>query len=248
MCGRKARGLHSRMPAALHSVAILSGGLATRLRPVTEKIPKSLIEINGEPFLAHQLRLLQARGIRRAVLCVGYLGEMIRDYAGDGNRFGVQLQYSFDGPALLGTGGAIHQALSLLGESFFVLYGDSYLPCDYAQVQDVFEQSGKAGLMTVYHNEDQWDASNVEFAEGRILAYDKRSRTPGMRHIDYGLGMFSRQIFETLTPGTASDLAEIYQRLLAANQLAGCEIQERFYEIGSVKGIQDLSGMLQTAR
>jgi NDP-sugar pyrophosphorylase family protein len=234
------------MPAALHTVAILSGGLATRLRPVTEKIPKALIEINGEPFLAHQLRLLHARGIRKAVLCVGHLGEMIREYAGDGRQFGVELQYSFDGPVLRGTGGAIHQALPLLGAFFFVLYGDSYLPCDYARVQEAFESSEKAGLMTVYQNLDQWDASNVEFVDGRILAYDKSVRTSRMRHIDYGLGMFSRSVFATLEPGTVCDLAEIYQGLLAADKLAGCEIQERFYEIGSVQGIQDLSRALES--
>ncbi len=231
---------------AILPVAILSGGLATRLRPVTAKIPKALIEINGEPFLAHQLRLLHARGIRSAVLCVGHLGEMIRDYAGDGREFGVELQYSFDGPTLRGTGGAIHQALQLLGDSFFVLYGDSYLPCDYARVQEAFESSGKAGLMTVYQNSGQWDASNVEFADGRIVAYDKRARTHRMRHIDYGLGVFSRGVFEKLTPGAACDLAEVYQGLLADNNLAGCEIPERFYEIGSVEGIQDLSRALRT--
>jgi NDP-sugar pyrophosphorylase family protein len=248
MCGLRARKRPNGMPGSLYAVAILSGGLATRLRPVTEKIPKALIEIYGEPFLAHQLRLLHARGIRKAVLCVGHLGEMIREYAGDGSHFGVELLYSFDGPVLRGTGGAIHQALPLLGDSFFVLYGDSYLPCDYARVQEVFESSGKAGLMTVYQNSDQWDASNVEFVDGRILAYDKRVRTPRMRHIDYGLGVFSRRVFEALTPGAVCDLAEIYQGLLAQNQLAGCEIQERFYEIGSVQGIDDLTRMLRSSR
>src|SRR5690349_15038367 len=119
-------------------VAILAGGLATRLRPVSEKIPKCLIEINGEPFVAHQLRLLQRNGVRRVTMCVGYLGEMVREYAGNGERFGVELTYSFDGPALRGTAGAIQQALPLLGERFFVLYGDSYLPCDYAAVEAAF--------------------------------------------------------------------------------------------------------------
>lgn len=228
-------------------VAILAGGLATRLRPVTEKIPKSLIEINGEPFLAHQLRLLHSRGIRRAVLCVGYLGEMIRDFAGSGERFGIQLEYSFDGPALRGTGGAIHQALPLLGDAFFVLYGDSYLPCDYGRVEQTFRASGKLGLMTVYGNADQWDASNVEFSDGRIVAYDKRSRTPRMRHIDYGLGAFSADAFAAVGPGSVCDLADVYQRLLAADQLAGREIPERFYEIGSRQGMEDLSRMLRAA-
>lgn len=228
-------------------VAILSGGLATRLRPVTEKIPKSLIEINGEPFLAHQLRLLHSRGIRRAVLCVGYLGEMVRDFAGDGSRFGVELEYSFDGPVLRGTGGAIHQALPLLGEAFFVLYGDSYLPCQYAPVEEAFQRSGKTGLMTVYANSDQWDTSNVEFASGEILAYDKRARTPRMRYIDYGLGVFHRAAFDGIAPGANIDLAVIYQKTLASGQLAGYEIAQRFYEIGSIEGIRDLSRMLESS-
>lgn len=230
-------------------VAILAGGLATRLRPVTEKIPKSLIEINGEPFLAHQLRLLHARGIRRAVLCVGYLGEMIRDYAGSGREFGIELEYSFDGASpdsktLRGTGGAIHQALPLLGEAFFVLYGDSYLPCEYSPVEEAFRASGKSGLMTVYANSDQWDSSNVEFAGGEILAYDKRARTPRMLHIDYGLGVIRREAFDGVAPGAVIDLAGIYQKLLASGQLAGFEIQQRFYEIGSLEGIRDLSRKL----
>src|ERR1044071_9702153 len=111
-------------------IAILAGGLATRLRPMTETIPKALVEIAGEPFLAHQLRLLRAAGYERVVLCVGYLGKMVREFAGDGSAFGLYVEYSFDGPTLLGTAGAIVRALPLLGPRFSVIYGDSYLPCD----------------------------------------------------------------------------------------------------------------------
>ncbi len=168
-------------------VAILAGGLATRLRPITEKIPKSLVPVAGLPFLAHQLELLRARGIRRAVLCVGYLGEMIQRKFGDGHSLGLQLDYSFDGPKLLGTGGALKRALPLLGREFFVLYGDSYLPADYAPIAEFFRRSGKLGLMTVYRNEGQYDTSNVVFRDGEIVVYDKKHRLPEMRHIDYGL-------------------------------------------------------------
>ena len=148
-------------------VAILAGGLATRLRPITEKIPKSLVPVAGKPFLAHQLELLHARGIRRAVLCIGHLGEMIQRDFGDGAAFGVKLDYSFDGEKLLGTGGAIKRALPLLGDEFFVLYGDSYLPVEYAPVAEFFHRSGKPGLMTVYRNEGSYDTSNVVFARRR---------------------------------------------------------------------------------
>ena len=139
-------------------VAILAGGLATRLGPLTEGVPKALLTVGGEPFLAHQLRLLQRSGVTRVVLCVGHLGERIRDFAGDGRRFGLEIEYSFDGPQLLGTGGAIRRALPLLGDAFFVLYGDSYLPCGYRGVETAFLASGKHGLMTVFRNGVNWPA------------------------------------------------------------------------------------------
>jgi len=226
-------------------VAILAGGLATRLRPVTEKIPKALIEINGEPFLAHQLRLLAASGIQRVTLCVGYLGEMLEAYAGDGSRFGLEVTYSPDGPELRGTAGAVAQARPLLGESFFVLYGDSYLPCDYAAVERAFAEGGKAALMTVYHNRDQWDTSNVRFEGGRILAYDKKHRAPEMRHIDYGLGVFHGAAFGGIPDRGAHDLADLYRVLLERGELAGFEVEQRFYETGSFAGIQELAEYLR---
>jgi NDP-sugar pyrophosphorylase family protein len=225
-------------------VAILAGGLATRLRPITDQIPKALVKINGEPFIAHQLRLLRSKGIRRVVLCLGYRGEMVRELVAEGGAFGLSVDYSFDGPVLRGTAGAIHEALPLLGEAFFVLYGDSYLPCDYAAVERAFHYSARSALMTVFRNADQWDASNVEFAGGRILAYDKKNRNPRMCHIDYGLGVFARRAFANIAPGSVYDLAGLYTELLAKNELAAWEAKERFYEIGSLAGIQELSEAL----
>jgi NDP-sugar pyrophosphorylase family protein len=229
----------------IQECAVLAGGLATRLRPLTETIPKSLVDIAGEPFLAHQLRLLVKNGIRRAVLCTGYLGEMIRDYAGNGARFGLELDYSADGPKLLGTAGAIRQALPKLGERFFVVYGDSYLPCDWQKAAEVFVAGDMLGLMTVHRNEGRWDSSNVEFAEGRILVYDKKSKAPEMRHIDYGLGAFRRAGFEDIPPATFYDLATLYQDLLQRGQLAAVEVAERFYEVGSLAGIEELAEFMK---
>jgi N-acetyl-alpha-D-muramate 1-phosphate uridylyltransferase len=225
-------------------VAILAGGLATRLRPVTDTVPKALVDINGEPFLAHQLRLLSRSGIGRVVLCIGYRGEQVQDFAGDGRAFGLHVEYSLDGPKLLGTAGAIRRALPLLGESFFVLYGDSYLPCDYASVERSFLASGKAGLMTVHANEGRWDSSNVEFADGRVVAYDKTNRTPAMRHIDYGLGAFRREAFDAVPEDRPTDLAAIYRDLLRQGELAPFEVPTRFYEIGSQEGIRELAELL----
>lgn len=229
-------------------VAILSGGLATRLRPLTEAIPKALLELNGEPFIAHQLRLLSSRGIERVVLCVGYRGEMIRDFVGDGGRFGLHVAVVFDGPILLGTAGAIRHAVPLLGENFFVLYGDSYLPCDYSAVCSAFLRSGKPGLITVFRNEGQFDTSNVEFRDGQILRYDKKNSTPEMHHIDYGLGAFHADVFTALPEGVPCDLATVYQNFLSAEELAAFEVPERFYEIGSLQGIEETAAYLRRAR
>jgi NDP-sugar pyrophosphorylase family protein len=228
----------------LLTVAILAGGLATRLRPVTETVPKSLMEVNGEPFVLHQLRLLRGKGIRRVVLCVGHLGELVQQAVGDGAAFGIQVDYSFDGAVLLGTAGAIKNALPKLGGSFFVMYGDSYLPCDYAAVGRSFESASALGLMTVFRNEGKWDTSNVEFEDGKIMEYNKTERTPRMHYIDYGLGVFRAQAFEHLPTGKPYDLAELYADLLRRKQLAAYEVRERFYEIGSPAGLRETAAFL----
>lgn len=220
-------------------IAILAGGVATRLRPLTETIPKALVDVNGEPFVAHQLRLLRANGIERVIVCAGYLGEMIQECVGNGIRFGLQVEFSFDGPRLLGTGGAIKKALPLLGEAFFVLYGDSYLPCDYRAVQTEFDKSGRLALMTVFRNDGRWDRSNIEFVNGRVGAYDKRHHTPRMHHIDYGLGVFKQSAFEIVPDGQPYDLTTLYQYLLTQGELVAYETSQRFYEIGSLEGLEE---------
>ncbi len=225
-------------------VAILAGGLATRLGAVTKSIPKSLLLVAGQPFALHQIRLLRAHGLSDIVFLVGHLGEMIRDALGDGSRWGVHLRYVFDGPERLGTGGAIRNALPDLGPRFLVLYGDSYLDCDYGAVQSVFLASGKAGLMTVCRNDDRWDRSNVLLVGGAIRRYDKRTPTPEMHHIDYGLGAFRASAFEEWPSRTPFDLAAVYERLLARGDLAAFEVPTRFYEIGSAAGLEETRAYL----
>ena len=226
-------------------VAILAGGLATRLRPITEKIPKGLVEVAGEPFLVHQLRLLHGAGIRKVVLCVGYRGEMIEQELGDGAKLGMELSYSFDGPELLGTGGALKNALPLLGDKFFVLYGDSYLPTDYAAPARAFARSGKPGLMTVFRNENRWEPSNVWYEAGEIRRYHKKELTLEMKHIDYGLGLLRPEALAPWPNDQPFDLAQVYQDLIGKKQLAGYEVAERFYEIGSPQGLAELDALLR---
>jgi NDP-sugar pyrophosphorylase family protein len=232
----------------LMPIVILAGGLATRLMPLTERTPKALIEVAGHPFLWHQLKLLQQRGIRHVLLLIGYMGEHIRERFGNGSELGISIQYSFDGPMLLGTAGAIRQALPMLPERFFVLYGDSYLPCNYRDVDAAFRHSGHSGLMTIYRNEGRYDASNVAYEDGRISRYDKQSPTPAMRYVDYGLGAFQRDIFAALPPGEVRDLATVYQELIETGNLAAFEVHERFYEIGSREGLRDTIELLRVSQ
>ena len=226
-------------------VAILAGGLATRLRPTTEKIPKALLSVAAEPFLLHQLRLLRSEGFRKIILCVGHLGELIEEKIGDGTQLGLQIDYSFDGPTLLGTGGALKRAVAKLGPQFLVVYGDSYMPVDYAAVLDAFVRSEKPALMTVFENEGRWDASNVRFEAGEIHRYDKKKRTPEMRHIDYGISVLSAEVFAGFRDNVAFDLADVYSRLVSEKKMAAYEVRQRFYEIGSGDGLAELDALLR---
>lgn len=220
-------------------VAILAGGLAKRLRPITQTIPKALIEVAGKPFIDHQLEYLRKQGVTSVVLCIGYLGEMIQEIVGDGSRWSMQVRYSPDGPVLLGTGGALKKALPMLGERFFILYGDSYLPIDFAKVQAAFINSGQLGLMTVLRNQNLWDRSNVRFENGQLIEYNKEKITPLMHYIDYGLGVLEASALNDYPSAPPLDLSRIYNELSLQKQLAGYEVSGRFYEIGSHQGIAD---------
>jgi len=225
-------------------VAILAGGLATRLRPLTETIPKALIEIAGAPFVDHQLGLLRRNGYRDVVFCVGYLGAMLERHVGNGERFGLNVQYVEDGPTLLGTGGALRKAAPLLGEAFAVLYGDSYLPIDYARVEAGFRDCGRPALMTVFRNRDLYDRSNVVFRDGLVVLYDKDRRTPEMEYIDYGLSVIRRSVLEGYPE--QFDLASAFSVLAAAGKLAGFEVTQRFFEIGSPAGMIEAENYLRS--
>jgi MurNAc alpha-1-phosphate uridylyltransferase len=220
-------------------VAILAGGLATRLHPVTQTIPKALVDVAGQPFMLRQLDYLKRQGVARVVLCIGYLGEQIKAVVGDGATRGLSVSYSQDWPKLMGTGGALRQALPLLDSEFLVLYGDSYLPVDFARVEQAFLDSGKPALMTVQRNADQWDKSNVLFSNDVLVEYNKRTPRPEMRHIDYGLGAISSQILAKQSAVDPFDLADIYHGLSLSGDLAGYEVHERFYEIGSHEGLAE---------
>ena len=218
-------------------VAILAGGLATRLRPITKTIPKALVPVAGRPFVFWQLEYLRDQGVSRVVLCTGYRSTQIEQIVGDGSQFGVAVEYSDDGTTLLGTGGALVKALPMLGPEFFVLYGDSFLPVSFATVEQAYYASDRPGLMTVYRNEGEWDTSNVVFNNGQVLEYNKTKPRHDMAYIDYGLGVLSKSVVEHYCQEKVFDLANVYEALANAQQLAGFEVFERFYEIGSPDGL-----------
>jgi NDP-sugar pyrophosphorylase family protein len=220
-------------------IVILAGGLATRLRPLTYSIPKSMIRVAGAPFIEHQLRLLVREGFSDVVICTGHFGDQIESFVGNGSRFGCSVRYSNDGPVPLGTGGALLQAAPLLDTNFMVMYGDSYLDTSYMQTYHAFRRCGFSALMTVYRNEGRWDTSNVEFSDGMIRRYDKLRTTSAMQYIDYGLGVLNRDALSTFDHERSFDLAQLYGSLAERELLAGYEVHQRFYEIGSAAGLAE---------
>jgi NDP-sugar pyrophosphorylase family protein len=229
---------------ALPPVCILAGGMGSRLGDRVKSIPKPLIEVAGEPFLIHQLRLLARHGARDVVICVGYLGELIEQVIGH-ERFGLRVEYSYDGPGLDGTLGAIRRAAGRLGPAFLVLYGDAYLRVDYRAATDAWMRSGLPAMMTVLHNEGRWDVSNARLDGARVTAYDKQAPSSSMSWIDYGLGGLTQTALE-LVGEDVSDLAALYHALAVRQELFGFAASERFYEIGTPAALHETSEFLRS--
>lgn len=219
-------------------LALLVGGRATHLHPVTRTTPQSLIEMAGEPFLAHQLRLIRAGGIREVVLCCGFCGDQIEEFAGNGCEFDLSITYSHDGDRPLGTGGALRAALPLLGRWFLVMYGDSWLTEPLQPIWNAFLDSQQPALMTVFRNDNRWGASNVQYSHGLVLRYDENQSCPAMHHIDYGLEAMDASV---LTRWTVPDfdLADVLTALADHSLLAGYETAGRVYEIDSFPALRE---------
>jgi NDP-sugar pyrophosphorylase family protein len=230
----------------LPPVAILAGGLATRLGDHARSVPKALVEVAGAPFAFHQLRLLASHGAREIVYCVGHLGDQIEAAVGDGARFGLVVRYAHDGPGPRGTLGALRGAAGLLGEEFLVLYGDTYLRIDYGAVAAARRDRPWPALMTVLRNAGRWDRSNTAFDGERVLRHDKRAPSADLQWIDYGLGAWTAAALEGADPAQ-TDLSEAYGDLAAAGRLGGFEATERFYEIGTPAALAETGAFLRTA-
>ena len=220
-------------------LALLAGGVGTRVQSISRRIPKALFEVHGRPFIAHQLELVRGNGIRRVVICTGHLGEQTEAYVGDGRKFGVEVVYSRDGEVLLGTAGALKKAEGLLGPLFWVMYGDTYLDVSFAEIFAAFRGSRALGLMTVFKNENRLDRSNVTYRDGLLLDYDKRNPKPEMTHIDYGLSLLGGRALEGVLSGARADLGDVYHELVARGAMQAFEVHRRFYEVGSPDGLAE---------
>jgi MurNAc alpha-1-phosphate uridylyltransferase len=226
-------------------VAILAGGFGTRLRPITEQIPKALVQVAGKPFVIHQLEYLKTQNVTDVVFCIGHLGQMIIDLLGDGSDLGMTIEYSKDGDIPLGTGGAIKKGAQILGDDFFILYGDSYLPVNFPAVQERYKLDNNKALMTVYKNKNNFDKSNVLFVDGKLIEYNKKEPRDDMRHIDYGLSAISSELLDEYQENECFDLSELFHKVSLRGGLNGYEVYDRFYEIGSYDGLIETEKFLR---
>jgi NDP-sugar pyrophosphorylase family protein len=226
--------------------AILAGGLGTRLRPLTETIPKALIPVAGRPFIEYQIEQFRRHGVTDLIICVGHLGHLIEEHLGDGRHFDVFIRYGYERDGLLGTAGAVKNVESLLDDAFFVQYGDNYLLVDYSEVMAYFRRHDASGLMVVYRNDDRGDRSNVIIDDGLVRVYDKTQKLPGMVYVDFGVSVFRRDTFAGVPPGVATDLSVVYGALIERGQLLAYETYHRFYEVGSPQGLREFESLVQS--
>jgi len=227
-------------------VVILAGGLGKRLRSVAPDVPKALVEVAGRPFIEHQFELLKKNSLHDVLLCIGYLGHMVERHVGDGSRFGMNVKYSYEDPAmLLGTGGALLNAFPHLAEQFLVMYGDSYLPTDYQAMIRAFRERNLQAMMCVYRNEGKWDKSNVRIGDDRVVFYSKAAEPGEADYIDYGLSAYKRSVAQAYIGVTMPlDLARMQEDLVRRGEMSAFEVHDRFYEVGKPEGLAELDKLL----
>lgn len=227
-------------------IVILCGGLATRLSHLTKYTPKSMVEIEGKPFLEYQIENLKKHSIKDIVLCVGHLSEKIEEYFGNGEKFGVNLKYSYDKEKLLGTIGALKNAEPLLKDVFFIMYGDSYISVDFHKVRDHFMQHDKPALMVVYKNQDKYDRSNLIVQDNMVIGYGEKERTRDMIYVDYGTSVLRKKVLENVPKDTPYPTEQFFSELVKKRELMAFEVQERFYHIGDLEALEEFRSHIRT--
>lgn len=222
-------------------MVIFCGGLGTRLKPITEKIPKSMIIINGKPFLEYQLEILKKNDIRNIVLCIGYLGEKIKEYFKDGKKFSVNISYSEEKGKLLGTGGALKNAKNLLDKRFFTMYGDGYLLLNFKDIWNCFNKFIKIGMLTVYKNYNRYDRSNVTVKGNYVTGFYKDKSKRGLVFIDEGVSILRKDVIDLIPSNTEYSLNDVFIELIERKELLAYRTSQRFYEIGSKNGLDEFT-------
>jgi NDP-sugar pyrophosphorylase family protein len=224
----------------MYSIAILCGGFGTRLYPVTKYLPKSLYPINGKPFIDYQLERLKSGGFNHIVLLVSHFGNEIREYVGNGERYGLNIEYSFDDAK--GTLPAIKKAFKFLDYNFFITYGDSYLTADFKDIQKTYDAQNKPFLVTIYKNNDETlHKNNIAYINNQIVDYSQLNLNNSCQYVDYGITILNKNYLDNIDETWYTNVSNLYNFAIAKNNLASYVIKERFYEVGSLRGIQDFT-------
>ena len=232
-------------------LVILAGGLGTRLKPLTDKVPKSMLEVEGKPFLEHQIELVKKHGLQNILLLTGHQGETIEKHFQDGSRFGVSIKYSRESsPA--GTAGALKLAEPLLPAGFLLMYGDAYLDFQYGRLWERFRHCARKAVMAIFRNDNRWGRSNVAYDLPLVVRYCPASEADENRggqnplvYIDYGVSAISKDVLSAIPEGKPWSMEQVFAGLAAARQLDGFELFQRFYEIGSSEGLEDFRGFIR---
>lgn len=224
---------------------ILAGGLGTRMRSITgDKTPKALLTIGEKPFIEWQVRWLKKLGMTKLILSIGHGGELIENFLNTLSDLNLEIKIVYDGPTLLGTGGAVKKSLGLLEENFFVTYGDSFLFFDGIKMMNAHLDSQKPITMMVYKNKNQGDKSNVSILNSEMI-YDKKNIKPDMDYIDYGVSAFQRKYFLQNSNQDIFDLADLVSKASYKNEVFPYFAKHMFFEVGSPQGLENLSQFLR---
>lgn len=222
----------SQLPTAM----ILAAGRGERMRPLTDRVPKPLLEVAGKPIIQYHIEGLRAAGFRSIVINHAHLGQQIVDRLGDGKDFGVRIHYSPEPPGALETGGGIRHALPLLGEgSFLVVNGDVW--CDYPFQQLYREPEGLAHLVLV--------DNPLHHPAGDFVLQGDRVTDEGEKRLTFsGIGLYRAALFSDM-PDAPFPLAPLLRQAMVAGKVSGEYYSGWWLDIGTPQRLAELDQQLR---
>lgn len=219
----------------INQAVILAGGLGSRLRPITDTVPKPMIPMNGKPFLFYLIDMLIENGITKIVLLLGYLPNVFTEYLKSNPRNGIEITYMI-GDVNWETGTRIKKAQHLLDEHFILLYADNYLKIDLKKYLHCYQDSKADFLMTVYHNQDYYSKSNVRFSpDGRVEGYDRTRSDPNCNGIDVGFFLLSKNIVEEMPHDDFHLTHEFLPETISKKKVHCLVTDQVYYSIGNLE-------------